>query len=76
MLKKGLKISLISMAAIAVGVPLSALAFVVLAFHRLLIAFPIDELSGLPTTRGGNAMRSTRGILSVDRSDGRASWRR
>ena len=31
MLKKGLKISLISLAAIAVGVPLSALAFVALA---------------------------------------------
>jgi hypothetical protein len=31
MLKRGLKISLISIAAIAVGIPLSALAFVVLA---------------------------------------------
>jgi hypothetical protein len=31
MLKRGLKISLISMAAIAVGIPLSALAFIALA---------------------------------------------
>jgi hypothetical protein len=31
MLKRGLKISLISIAAIAVGVPVSALAFVALA---------------------------------------------
>jgi hypothetical protein len=31
MLKKGLKISLLSIAALAVGVPLSALAFIALA---------------------------------------------
>jgi hypothetical protein len=31
MLKRGLKISLISIAAIAVGIPLSALAFIALA---------------------------------------------